>query len=96
MVVLGAAPSIANGLLHSFDQVPPLLVRVGAIARLVPTPSSDAPRTAGVATSHKILGSAGLVMSSAYTAGVKPVMPGWPLPTWNVSTVFHSRRPSAS
>jgi len=31
VVVLGAAPSIANGLLHSFDQVPPLLVRAGRV-----------------------------------------------------------------
>lgn len=31
VVVLGAAPSIANGLLNSFDQVPPLLVRAGRV-----------------------------------------------------------------
>ncbi len=29
VVVLGAAPSIANGLLHSIDQVPPILLRAG-------------------------------------------------------------------
>lgn len=31
VVVLGAAPSIATGLLNSFDQVPPLLVRAGRV-----------------------------------------------------------------
>lgn len=31
VVVLGAAPSIATGLLSSFDQVPPLLVRAGRV-----------------------------------------------------------------
>jgi len=31
VVVLGAAPSIAAGLLSSFDQVPPLLVRAGRV-----------------------------------------------------------------
>ncbi len=31
VVVLGAAPSITNGLLNSFDHVPPLLVRAGRV-----------------------------------------------------------------
>ncbi|MBL9107576.1 MAG: ABC transporter permease [Myxococcales bacterium] len=31
VVVLGAAPSIATGLMSSFDQVPPLLVRAGRV-----------------------------------------------------------------
>lgn len=30
-MVLGAAPSVANGLLHSIDHLPPLLVRAGQV-----------------------------------------------------------------
>ena len=30
MIVLGAAPSIANGLIHGVDHIPPVLTRAGA------------------------------------------------------------------
>ena len=31
VVVLGAAPSIANGLIHGVDHVPPILLRAGRV-----------------------------------------------------------------
>ncbi len=34
VVLLGAVPSIANGLLTGFDQVPPLFERVGKVLGL--------------------------------------------------------------
>ena len=31
VVVLGAAPSIANGLIHGVDHVPPIMLRAGRV-----------------------------------------------------------------
>ena len=51
VVVLGAAPSIANGLINGIDNIPPVLLRAGRVLGATPVrrvPQRDPPRRAAV------------------------------------------------
>ncbi len=60
VVLLGAVPSIANGLLAGMDQVPPLLTRVGKVMGLRSLGLVEGRADAGVAAGVSGRAAAGL------------------------------------
>ncbi len=69
VVVLGAAPSIANGLLSGIDQIPPLYVRAGRVLGRAGLHALPARRSAGGASRFRRWHEAGLGVRMAQPHG---------------------------